>query len=452
MAWSRLNWRQYGIFWISFAALASRHVALLGWSMCRPHILTSTSFTSTQMGLLDTCYMLSYAFGNMIGGTLGDSYPLKYVVSLGLSLTALVLITISTFDYLQIHLFSLFLFTWGVNGLFQSVVRPCAVALMANWFPRLSRGSVMGIWSANTSVGDVIGAELGGLMLYAGFSWKVILLTCAFIVILVSFVFFIVVEDRPSLDLIAADSCCDKEFSLMVKQRSFTKHGINFFSAWRIQGVLIYSVTFACTKVLLYGMLFWLPFFLTNRLSLTGDIVGLMTALFAIGGVLGSSVGGWVTDLVKGYRSFVLMPMVGVTIPLLFLFGIGANDTNLWLCYLIIPLLGFMNAGSSHLICTAVAADLAERSEMKRADDAKATVTGIMNGVGSLGAAAGGVLIGWLQTLCWDYVFAFLVSLSLLATVLLLIIMTTECRDAKKGDEKSAPRRTNSVAMGLVSN
>ena len=433
MVWSRLNCGQSVIFAVSFVCLASRHVALLGWSMGRPMVVKEMEFTSTQMGLMDTAYMLSYAFGNMLSGNLGDTYPLKLVVSLGLGLTSLVLVVVAGLGFYEVKVIGLFLCLWIANGLCQSVVRPCAVALMGNWFPRLSRGRIMGIWSSSTSVGDVIGAELGGLMLYLGYSWEAILLLCAVIVATVSIVFALVAEDKPPLDLLAADVCCDKEFFLVMKHRSGqAKHGINFFEAWKIPGVLSYSLAFACVKLLLYGMLFWLPFFLSHRVHLTGHVIGMITAMFAVGGILGSSVGGWLSDQMKGYRSFVLMPMVGITIPLLLLFEVGSHEETYWLFYIVIPIIGFMNAGASHLMCTAVAADLAEKCEAKRNDDAKATVTGIMNGVGSLGAAAGGILIGWLQTFSWDYVFFFLISVSTVATALLVVITLSEYRESKR--------------------
>lgn len=31
---------------------------------------------------------------------------------------------------------------------------------MANWFPRVGRGILLGIWGCNTSVGDIVGAQV----------------------------------------------------------------------------------------------------------------------------------------------------------------------------------------------------------------------------------------------------------------------------------------------------
>jgi sugar phosphate permease len=294
----------------------------------------------------------------------------------------------------------------------------------------------MGIWSSNSSVGDVIGAELGGLMLHMGFSWQAIVLTCASIIAIVSTFFAIFVEDKPALTLVEEDSSCDKEFSLLIKHRSsFAKKGIRFTEALRIPRVLPYSITYACVKLLTYGMLFWLPFFLTREVHLPENVVGVLTASFAIGGILGGSLSGWLTDHLKGNRSVVLMPMLACTIPLIFLFEVGDASTS-WIFFIIIPLTGIMNAGASNLMSSAVPADLAERSEANSTEEAKGTVTGILNGVGALGAAAGGVLIGWLQTYSWTYVFTFLIGVSATATTLLVIIMVADCREEKRAKSK----------------
>ena len=416
--------------------MTSRHVALLGWSMVKSMVGYDLGFTSTQLGWMDTAYLLFYGFGNMLNGNLGDSYPLKKVVSFGLYLTALVLATTAALGVFHVNVIAFFVVLWACNGLFQSAVWPGTVALMGNWFPRLTRGRVMGIWSSNSSVGDVIGAELGGLMLHMGFSWHAIVLTCASIIAIVSTFFAIFVEDKPALTLVEEDSSCDKEFSLLIKHRSsFAKKGIRFSEALRIPRVLPYSVTYACVKLLTYGMLFWLPFFLTRKVELPENVVGVLTASFAIGGILGGSLSGWLTDHLKGNRSVVLMPMLACTIPLIFLFEVGDASTS-WIFFIIIPLTGIMNAGASNLMSSAVPADLAERSEANSTEEAKGTVTGILNGVGALGAAAGGVLIGWLQTYSWAYVFTFLIGVSATATTLLVIIMVADCREEKKVKSK----------------
>lgn len=75
---------------------------------------------------------------------------------------------------------------------------------------------------------------------------------------------------------------------------------------------------------------------------------------------------------------------------------------------------GFFVSGAANLISAAVAADLGRQEALRGDARALSTVTGIVDGTGSVGAALGQVLIPVLQTwLGWDAVFAmFMVMVS----------------------------------------
>jgi OPA family glycerol-3-phosphate transporter-like MFS transporter 3 len=132
---------------------------------------------------------------------------------------------------------------FGLNGAFQSTVWPGTVAVIANWFPKTSRGSVMGIWSTNASVGDIFGQQTAAVMMGSNnFQWEyVILITVMYI--LVSGGLFLFIEDKPAPDMLPtkqarevtgpsqeiqnSDSTTDQEGS---------KKGISFWKAWKLPG------------------------------------------------------------------------------------------------------------------------------------------------------------------------------------------------------------------------
>jgi hypothetical protein len=45
------------------------------------------------------------------------------------------------------------------------------------------------------------------------------------------------------------------------------KHGIGFFKAWTIDGVAIYATSYALVKLIFYGMLMWLPYYVRTGLG-----------------------------------------------------------------------------------------------------------------------------------------------------------------------------------------
>jgi OPA family glycerol-3-phosphate transporter-like MFS transporter 1/2 len=78
----------------------------------------------------------------------------------------------------------------------------------------------------------------------------------------------------------------------------------------------------------------------------------------------------------------------------------------------------FIN-GPYALITTAVSADLGTHSSLRGDSRALATVTAIIDGTGSIGAALGPLLTGFLSTKGWDTVFVMLMLGALIAGLLL---------------------------------
>ena len=50
-------------------------------------------------------------------------------------------------------------------GLFQSTGWPSVVSIVANWSGKGKRGLIMGIWNANTSVGNIVGTVTAAALL-----------------------------------------------------------------------------------------------------------------------------------------------------------------------------------------------------------------------------------------------------------------------------------------------
>jgi MFS transporter, OPA family, solute carrier family 37 (glycerol-3-phosphate transporter), member 1/2 len=49
------------------------------------------------------------------------------------------------------------------------------VSVMANWFGKGKRGLIMGVWTAHTSVGNILGTVLAAAALRHGWGWSFLL-------------------------------------------------------------------------------------------------------------------------------------------------------------------------------------------------------------------------------------------------------------------------------------
>lgn len=94
--------------------------------------------------------------------------------------------------------------------------------------------------------------------------------------------------------------------------------------------------------------------------------------------------------------------------------------------------MGFFVNGPYALITTAVSADLGTHSSLKGDSRALATVTAIIDGTGSAGAALGPLLTGFLSTKGWDKVFVMLMIGALISGLLLSRLVVTEIADMLK--------------------
>uniref|UniRef100_M1BY68 Glycerol-3-phosphate transporter n=3 Tax=Solanum TaxID=4107 RepID=M1BY68_SOLTU len=85
----------------------------------------------------------------------------------------------------------------------------------------------------------------------------------------------------------------------------------------------------------------------------------------------------------------------------------------------------FVN-GPYALITTAVSADLGTHSSLKGNSRALATVTAIIDGTGSIGAAVGPFLTGYISADSWNAVFVMLMGSALVAGLFLTRLVVTE--------------------------
>ncbi|KAF2617298.1 hypothetical protein F2Q68_00040087 [Brassica cretica] len=95
----------------------------------------------------------------------------------------------------------------------------------------------------------------------------------------------------------------------------------------------------------------------------------------------------------------------------------------------------FVN-GPYALITTAVAADLGTHKSLKGNARALATVTAIIDGTGSVGAAIGPVLTGYIAAISWDAVFYMLMTAALISGLLLTKLIITEVKTLLYGSSE----------------
>merc|ERR1712216_946170 len=106
----------------------------------------------------------------------------------------------------------------------------------------------------------------------------------------------------------------------------------------------------------------------------------------------------------------VIAVFMAILAPLLYIFALFSGTMPPTLLLILLCVMGILVGGPNNIITSAVAADLADDPSIGGNTRSLGTVTGIINGSGSITAALGLMVIGPLQTLGgWTAVWYFLI-------------------------------------------
>jgi OPA family glycerol-3-phosphate transporter-like MFS transporter 3 len=120
-----------------------------------------------------------------------------------------------------------------------------------------------------------------------------------------------------------------------------------------------------------------------------------------------------------------------ITGGVLFLLVAFLSDSSKYLIYTLIFLIGFVVGGVFNIVSATAAADIAKGDQLVGNSKALSTVTGILDGCGSLGAAFGSLIIGEIRNRSWSSVFIFLAGVVFLSSVPIFRVMLKEIREIK---------------------
>ncbi|CAB1333729.1 unnamed protein product [Coregonus sp. 'balchen'] len=368
------------------------------------------------LGVLDTIFLFSYAVGLYMSGVIGDRMNLRYVLSFGLCGSAIVEFVFGTLtEWLQFYNIYLYCGLWVLNGLLQSAVWPCVVAVMGNWF---------GKSGACASVGNILGAFLASSVLKYGYEY-------AFLVTSVLqfaggvVVFFGLLTSPKEVGL-----CLESETGLSPVERETDSHrplmSDEEDEEEEEEGSEEYSLAYACLKLVNYSFFFWLPFYLSRNFGWKEAQADRLSVWYDVGGIIGGTIQGLISDCM-GKRAPVLA--VSLLLAMGALVGYSHSPPDQVVNAALLATTGFFIGGPSNMISSAISADLGRQEALRGSQEALATVTGIVDGTGSIGAAAGQYLVSLIESkLGWMCVFYFFIVMTGGSIVFILPLIMTEIR------------------------
>ncbi|XP_019847430.1 glucose-6-phosphate exchanger SLC37A2 isoform X1 [Bactrocera dorsalis] len=418
---------------------------------------------STLFGTLDSAFLVTYAISMFLSGIVAERVSLRYYLSLGMLFSGLFTLLFGAAKSWNIHNMWYFVLVQVLGGIVQTTGWPGVVTLMARWFGRSKRGLIFGIWNSHTSVGNILGTLIAAHFVES--NWMLSFAVPGAIMAALGFVMFLFIVDDPEIVGLPStrthlavnhsnayddderisnaasfeanrgihgytDDYTVSEINHRASERTpilprsrspvvaqTERNAVGILQALLIPGVVEFSLCLFFAKLVSYTFLYWLPLYIQSSTTLSPSVAADLSTLFDIGGIFGAIAAGTVSDY-SGMPATTCFVLLICSAPLLFMY-VHFGGLSIVINIILLLLAGFMVNGPYALITTFVSAELGQHQSLSHNSKALATVTAIIDGTGSIGAAVGPFIAGLVSQSGWENVFNMLICADILAMVLI---------------------------------
>ncbi|XP_070501868.1 glucose-6-phosphate exchanger SLC37A2 isoform X2 [Chironomus tepperi] len=420
------------------------------------------------LGFMDSSFLICYAVAMFFSGIIAERVSLRYFLSLGMLFSGFFCYAFGYAKVKDVHSLTYFMILQGLAGIFQTTGWPGVVTIVSRWCGKSKRGLIFGIWNSHTSIGNMLGTYIAAH--YVDTDWSMSFIVPGFIMGIMGFINFMFLIDSPELvgmqhevtsanpettyrriddsdiededvasDVLVRSESGDHETRYNERTPILSGHHTNahhdespisFTEAVKIPGVMEFSLCLFFSKLVNYTFLFWLPLYIKNTTPLSPEHSAELSMVFDIGGIVGAILAGVVSD-VSSMPASTCVSMLFVSAPLLFIYETYGNlawIANVGLLFVV----GLFVNGPYALITTSVSAELGQHKSLQGNSKALATVTSIIDGTGSIGAAVGPLIAGLVQAGGWQNVFYMLITSNILAMVLLFRLVGKELKKCRR--------------------
>lgn len=390
-------------------------------------------------GAIASFFFLGYAVSQIPAGLVMGKTGTRLIVSLGLLAFSIVTFLMG-FVTAAIGLLVLRL----LLGLAEGPVPVGMTSTVNAWFPPREKGTATGLYIASTQVAPIFVPALA-IAIATASSWHWVFIWFAIPGVAMAVIWYAVVRNRPeqSKRVNAAEIAHIYDTSTDVKRDEFRPIGWldklirlrvtptlatnrQVLRSWNVWGdTLVY---FFMNNVN-YGLLTWVPLYLINARGFNLVATGFIAGAPAIGGLIGSSLGGVISDRIFGGRRKPTMVITAFFAAVMLVAVINAPQNTALIAISLLLTGFFLNIGWP--MFTAYPMGLANNKTYPFA-------ISIINSGGNLGGFFAPIIIGLLlDATGGNYAFSFSYLVVVLVAALILIFTLVEPKP--KSTEQEAP-------------
>ena len=405
-------WR-YKIFGITWLAYAGFYLTRASFAIAKIGISDDPNITmsSEQMGIIDGIYLIGYAIGQFVWGYLGDKVGTRKIVLGGLTASIIAGFAMGV---------SSIMLAFGVFALMQGLSQSTGWAPLAknvsNWFSLRERGVVMGWWATNYTIGGLIGAPLAGLAASYFLDWRFAFYMPAIVLLGVLALFYFIQKNKPEdVGLPTIEEYHQESVTIVQDDEPGEGSWQMTLNIIKNPMVILLGAMYFFLKPTRYAILFWGPLFVSETLGTGMAESAFINGAFFLAGPFSVLAGGYASDKLFQSRRmpYSAISMLLLAILLYFFNSLVSGGSSL-VSAGVLFLIGFLIYGPDSLVSATAAVDFGTRK-------GASTSSGLINGMGSIGAIVGGTIPGFFKdSWGWDGVFTLMAGSVLIAGLLMI--------------------------------
>jgi sugar phosphate permease len=298
-------------------------------STAAPFMQKDLGLTTTQLGLAFSAFAYPYAFFQIAGGWLGDRIGPRVMLALCAALVGLATIWAGFVGGLA----ALFMSRLAL-GIGEGPAFPTATRALANWMRPDQRAFAQGLTHAFSRAGNALTPPLIAVVVVS-FSWRDSFVLLGVVALIWSVVWFVYFRDDPRThSQITPEELMGLPPATVVATRKSVPWGP------LLKRMMPVTMTDFCYGWILWLYLNWLPSFFLHEFNMNIKKSALFAAGVFLAGVVGDTVGGFLSDHIlrktgdvgKARVSVIVLGFLGsfcFMLPIVFFHGLTVVATCL---------------------------------------------------------------------------------------------------------------------------
>jgi OPA family glycerol-3-phosphate transporter-like MFS transporter len=378
----QVSWR-WRILISTYFAYAGFYLTRKVFTICKAPLAREFNVDLGQIAHIWTAYLVAYMVGQFLSSVIGRKWGPRVLLLGGLAVSVVINVIFGIAN--SYWTFLVFMF---FNGLAQAAGWPGCVGGISEWLRKKERGSIMGVWSTNYLVGNMLVKSIGGFLL-ASYGWRYAFFGCTIMTSAIWWVIYFWQRNKPQDVGLAPLVEPEPEDTRTVRASTDEHITMRQYMDLALNPVvIIMGISYFSVKFLRYALDSWLPTFL-NMQGMDVGRASYYSGIFDFAGLAGAIIAGWALDRwFRGQWQILCFIMgIGMVLGYVLVVMFGANPYALAICF---GAVGFMIYGPDTILSGAASVQVAgERNGV--------AVAGLVNGVGSLGPVVQEEVIGWIM-------------------------------------------------------